>query len=118
MADKKGFVIYHNSRCSKSRQALCFLDDIQGTYEVVEYLKTPPTLEELKEIVRKLGIRPEELLRKNEPEFKEKFAGRTLSDKQCLAAMVRYPQLIERPIVVKGDMAVIARPTERIAELD
>lgn len=118
MADKGVYTIYHNTRCSKSRQAVCFLDELDGKYEVVEYLKTPPTFEELKDLVRKLGIRPEELLRKTEPEFKENYAGKTLTDKQCLMAMVRFPQLIERPIVVKGEKAVVARPTERIAELD
>ncbi|OFZ64184.1 MAG: arsenate reductase (glutaredoxin) [Bacteroidetes bacterium RIFCSPHIGHO2_02_FULL_44_7] len=118
MVDKENVTIYHNARCSKSRQALSFLDELQGTYEIVEYLKSPPTLEELKEIIRKLGIRPEQLVRKSEAEFKANYAGKVLSDKQWLAALMRFPQLIERPIVVRGERAVIARPTERIMELD
>jgi len=118
MADKEIYTIYHNARCSKSRQALCFLDELPGKYEVVEYLKTPPTLIELKEMVRKLGIKPEELVRKGEAEFKANYAGKSLTDKQWLNAMVRFPQLIERPIIVKGERAVVARPMERITELD
>lgn len=118
MEDRESITIYHNARCSKSREALCFLDEIQGEYEIVEYMKSPPTLEELKEIIRKLGIRPEQLVRKGEAEYKSNYAGKSLSDKQWLAAMLRFPQLIERPIVVKGEKAVIARPTERIRELD
>jgi arsenate reductase len=114
---KEQVTVYHNSRCSKSRCALDFLQDKGVQYTVVEYLKDIPTKEELKNIISKLGIQPEELIRKGEDEYKDNFKGKTLTDDQWIDAMVKYPKLIERPIVVRGDKAVVARPTERILDL-
>lgn len=109
--------IFHNPRCTKSRETLQIIEESGEMVEVVEYLKTVPTEEELSEIVRMLGIRPEELLRKGEAIFKENFKGKTLTDKEWIKAMVENPKLIERPIVIKGQRAVIGRPPEKVMEL-
>ncbi len=109
--------IYHNPRCSKSRQTLQLITDAGIEPEIVEYLKDTPTAEELAEIISKLGIKPYELLRKGEVDFKELFKGRELSDAKWINIMVKYPKLIERPIVVKGDRAVLGRPPENVSEL-
>jgi len=109
--------IYHNPKCSKSREALALLESRGLEPHIVRYLESPPTAAELAEIVRKLGIRPGQLVRRGEDVYKAKFAGRTLSDDQWIAAMVEFPVLIERPIVVAGARAVIARPPERISAL-
>ncbi len=109
--------IYHNPRCSKSREALALLEGRGLTPRIVRYLEDPPSAAELAEIVRKLGIRPEQLVRKGEDVYKAKFAGRTLGDDQWIAAMVENPVLIERPIVIAGSRAVIGRPPERVSAL-
>ena len=109
--------IYHNNRCSKSRQTLELLQNNSTEIEVVEYLKHTPTVEELKDVLQKLGMKPEDLIRKGEPVYKEQFAGKDLSDDQWLQAMIKNPVLIERPIVVKGDKAVIGRPPENVLGL-
>lgn len=111
------YIIYHNNRCSKSRCALEKLKVEGKEYEIVEYLKTPPTEEELAEILEKLGMKAEELLRKNEAVFKEKYKDKKLSETECIQAMVKYPKLIERPIIVKGDKAVVGRPAEMIDKI-
>ncbi len=111
------FTIYHNRKCTKSRAALALLEERGLKPKVIDYLKTPPSPAELKEVVRRLGVRPEELVRKGEEIYKEKYAGRTLSDAQWIEAMVRDPILIERPIVITGERAVIGRPTENVQRL-
>ena len=111
------FVIYHNPCCSKSREALALLQQHGIEPTIIEYLKTPPTETQLRDVIKKLGIAPEALLRKGEDVFKEKFAGRDLSDDEWIAAMADYPILIERPIVILGDRALIGRPPERVIEL-
>jgi len=116
MANEK-YTVYHNNRCSKSRNALSYLDDKNAKYEVVEYLKTPLTAPELKEVIDQLGIPAEELVRKGEKDFKENFKGKSLSEKEWIDAMIEFPKLIERPIIVKNGKAVIGRPAERIDEL-
>ena len=109
--------IYHNARCSKSRSA-CDLIAAQGvTAEVVEYLKTPPTKKELRALLKKLGLRPYDIVRHGEDVYKQHYAGKTLTDDEWLDALVMHPILIERPIVVRGDKAVVARPPERVLEL-
>jgi arsenate reductase len=85
--------------------------------EVVEYLKEPPSKKELRELITKLGINAEELVRKNEAIFKEYYKGKELSEDDYLNAMVKYPKLIERPIVVKDKKAIIGRPPENVEEL-
>jgi arsenate reductase len=111
------FTIYHNPKCSKSRETLALLESRGVAPRIVRYLESPPTAAELAEIVRKLGIRPEQLVRKGEEVYKAKYAGRTLGDDQWIAAMVENPVLIERPIVVAGSRAVIGRPPERVSAL-
>jgi arsenate reductase len=105
-------VIYHNPRCSKSRDALKLLQDAGVEVEVIEYLKTPPTAAQLRAILNRLGMKPEDLVRKGEATYKEHYAGKTLSNADWIAAMVEHPILIERPIFVKGDKAVVGRPPE------
>lgn len=109
--------IYHNPRCSKSRAALEKIQESGQTHEVVQYLKEVPTFEELKGIIAKLGIKPIELVRKGEQVFKDNFKGKELSDDEWIQAMVDFPKLIERPIVIVGEKAVVARPLEKIEEV-
>ena len=85
--------------------------------EIVEYLNAPPTFEELKSIIDQLGISPEQLLRKNEVVFKERFKDKKLSDEEWIQAMIDHPKLMERPIVVEGDKAVLGRPPENVKSL-
>jgi arsenate reductase len=114
---KEAITVYHNPRCSKSRCALDLLNEKGLKYDVVEYMLNAPTVLELTEVIAKLGIKPEELIRKNEDDFKENFKGKVLSDKEWIQAMIKFPKLIERPIVIKGNKAVVARPTERVLEI-
>ena len=109
--------IYHNPRCSKSRSACTILAEKGVEAEVVEYLKTPPDRATLTALLAKLGLRAEELVRKGEAIVKTEYAGRTMSDEDWLEAMLAHPILIERPIVVVGERAVVARPPERVLEL-
>lgn len=109
--------IYHNSRCTKSRECLAFLENSGKEYEVVKYLENVPTFEELSTIITKLGIQPIELVRRKEKIWIENFKDKTLSNNQIIEAMVLNPILIERPIVVNGDKAVIARPLENAATI-
>ena len=107
--------IYHNSRCTKSRECLAFLEKKGQEYEVVKYLEAIPSFSELEEIIKKLGIKPIELIRQKEKIWTENFKGKTLPDREIIQAMISYPILIERPIVINGDKAVIARPIEKMA---
>tara|TARA_Y100000385_G_C13077164_1_gene631990 strand:+ start:23 stop:361 length:339 start_codon:yes stop_codon:yes gene_type:complete len=109
--------IYHNPRCSKSRQTLALLQEKGVEPEVVLYLDTVPTNDELKILLAKLQIRPMQLVRKGEAVWKEKFKGKELSDDEIIAAMISNPKLIERPIVVKDNKAVLGRPPENALEL-
>ena len=109
--------IYHNPRCGKSRDCLAFLETSDQKFEIIKYLETPLTFNELKEIIRKLNINPIELIRKNETIWKENFKGKELTDSEIIQAMVDYPILMERPIVVYNDKAIIARPLEKIKEI-
>jgi arsenate reductase len=111
------FLIYHNPRCTKSRAMLSLLQEHGIEPKVVEYLKDPPTASELKTIIAKLGIKPEQLVRKGEDVYKSNYAGKTLTDAQWVEAMVKNPILIERPIVVSGSRAVIGRPPGNIETL-
>ena len=109
--------IYHNPRCSKSRATLALLEEHGIQPRIIEYLKTPPTATELKSLVAKLGIQPADLVRKGEDIYKSEYAGRTLSADEWIEAMAQHPILIERPIVVRGERAVLGRPPERVKEL-
>ena len=110
--------IYHNPRCSKSRQTLQLLQEQGVELEVIEYLKTPPTAEELDEILRKLDMQPRDLMRKNEPEYKETGMDDESLDRQALIqGMVNTPKLIERPIVLAHGKAAIGRPPENVLKI-
>ncbi len=110
--------IYHNPRCSKSRQALQLLEARGLEPKIVEYLKEPPSAAELKAILKKLGMKPRDLLRQGEARYAELgLAERALSDDALIELMVENPILIERPIVVSGSKAAIGRPAEKVLEL-
>ena len=109
--------IYHTPACGTSRNTLALIRNSGVEPEVIEYLKTPPSETELTAIVRKLGIKPLELIRRNEQVFKDKYAGKTLGPKEWVKAMVKDPILIQRPIVVRGDAAAIGRPPEDVERL-
>lgn len=107
--------IYHNPRCSKSRETLKLLEDRGIKPEIIQYLKSPPSAEELREIVKKLGIHPRALIRQKEPEYKDNILDdKDLTEDQLIEAMLATPRLIERPIVVIDDKAVIGRPPENV----
>lgn len=111
------FKIYHNPRCGKSRATLALLRDNGIEPEIVEYLKQPPSAAELKSILAALGMKPEQLVRRGEDVFKTTYAGKTLTDAQWIDALVKHPILIERPIVISGQRAVLGRPPENVFEL-
>lgn len=109
--------IYHNPRCSKSRETLNIIKEAGAEVEIVEYLNNVPTVEELRAILVKLNLKPEAILRKGEAVYKEQFKGKELTDDEWIDAMIAYPKLIERPIVVKGDKAVLGRPPANVIDL-
>lgn len=111
-------IIYHNPRCSKSRQTLTLLQDKGIEPTVIEYLKETPDAAELSSVIAKLGISPRALLRNKEAEYKEQgLNDNSLSDDEIIKIMVNYPKLIERPIVIKGKQARIGRPPEQVLEI-
>ncbi|UUD63613.1 arsenate reductase (glutaredoxin) [Pseudomonas seleniipraecipitans] len=110
--------LYHNPRCSKSRSTLQLLEDRGVQPTLVRYLETPPTAEQLRDLLSKLGISARQLLRTGEDEYRElNLADTALSDADLIDAMAAHPRLIERPILVAGDRAVIGRPPENVLEL-
>ncbi|HUH33505.1 MAG TPA: arsenate reductase (glutaredoxin) [Daejeonella sp.] len=109
--------IYHNSRCSKSRGACEILRDHKIEAEVIDYLKTPPTASEIRQILEKLNMKAAELVRKTEDVYKSNFANKEYSEGEWIKILAENPILIERPIVVHGNKAVIARPPEKLLEL-
>ena len=110
--------IYHNPRCSKSRQTLELITENGHEPEVIEYLKTPPDAKTIKNLLKQLGITPRELIRTKEAVFDElKLGGVELTDEQLINAMVENPILIERPIVVRGNKARMGRPPEQVLEI-
>jgi arsenate reductase len=111
-------IIYHNPRCSKSRQTLALLEEKGNAPRIVEYLKTPPSAIELKAILKKLGLKPRDLLRKGEPLYAEfGLKDRDLDDDALIKLMVANPILLERPIVVSGGKAAIGRPPESVLKI-
>lgn len=109
--------IYHNARCSKSREACSILEEKNIPFETIDYLKTPPSQKEIKELLKKLGMKAEEIVRKGEHLYKEKYKNKIFSETEWINILSENPILIERPIVVKGDKAVIGRPPEKVLEL-
>jgi arsenate reductase len=110
--------IYHNPRCSKSRQTLQLLQEQGVEPQVTEYLKTPPDRETLEKILDMLGLEPRELMRTKEAEYKESgLDNPELSREQLIQAMIDQPKLIERPIVIKNGKAAIGRPPEKVLDI-
>jgi arsenate reductase (glutaredoxin) len=111
MPNEKAFTIYHNPRCGKSRAALGILTGHGIEPTIVEYLKTPLDRDQLRALLKKLGLKPEQIVRKGEDVYKRAYASKTMTDDEWLDA------LVERPIVVKGNRAVVGRPPEKVTEL-
>ncbi len=109
--------IYHNPRCGKSRDTLKILEEKSEPIEIVEYLKSTPSKEQLVAIIKMLGISPLQLIRKGEKIFKENYKGKNLSDDEWITVMLENPILIERPIVIKNGKAAIGRPPESVLEI-
>jgi len=113
----KNIQIYHNPRCSKSRAGLALLEEQGIEPEIIKYLDTPPTTEELTALLQKLDMKPRELMRTKEAIYKELGLGDVDNEKQLIEAMVAHPKLIERPVVIRGGKAVVGRPLENIEAL-
>ena len=109
--------IYHNPRCKKSREGLAILEKSNKKFEIVRYLDDIPSAETLTEIIKLLGIPPIQLVRKTEKVWKENYKGKELSDSEIIKAMIQNPKLIERPIIINNNKAVIGRPQENIISI-
>tara|TARA_R110000787_G_scaffold234375_2_gene341240 strand:+ start:280 stop:621 length:342 start_codon:yes stop_codon:yes gene_type:complete len=109
--------IYHNPRCRKSREGLEILQESGQDFKIREYLKEIPSFDELKSVIDLLGITPIELVRKNEAIWKQSYKGKTLSETEIITAMIENPKLIERPIVVNKNKAIIGRPSLTIKQI-
>lgn len=114
---KKKVTIYHNTRCSKSREALGILEDNNCEIEVVEYLKNTPNKKELKDLLIKLDLKPLDIVRTNESIFEKKFKGKKFTDAEWIQIIIENPVLLQRPIIIDGYKAIIGRPVERVVEL-
>ena len=113
----KKAIIYHNPRCAKSRQALALLEEQGVEPTVIEYLKKPLTAAQLWKLVEMLGVKPHDILRTNEPEYKEARLSPSSSDKEVIRAIAKHPKLLERPIVLRKGKARIGRPPEKVLEI-
>ena len=112
------FKIFHNSRCSKSRQALQILQDSNCDIEIINYLETDLDVSLIKDVLKKLSLKPRDILRTIEQDYKDNNLKQDdLSDDDLIEYMIKYPKLIERPIVIKGHAAVLGRPPENIFNL-
>ncbi len=109
--------IFHNPRCSKSREALKLLEENGETIEIVKYLETPPSRKKLLELITLLHIDPIELVRTQENDWKTHFKDKELTDNEIIDAMMEFPKLIERPVVIKGNRAVIGRPPMKVLDI-
>jgi arsenate reductase len=107
--------IVHNTRCGKSRNCLAFIENTNIEFEIINYLSTTLSTEELKEIIRKLNIEPLDLVRQKEKIWIDNYKGKNMTEEQIIEAMVDNPILIERPIVIKGDKAIIARELDKLS---
>ena len=108
------YIIYHNPRCRKSREALKYLQDKRYDFEIRDYIKNFLSIEEIEELIDSLNIKPLELVRKNEAIWKENFKNKDLDNNQIISALSKNPKLIERPIVTKGKSSIIARPVDKL----
>jgi arsenate reductase len=109
--------IWHNNRCGKSRSVLQILEEKGLHFEVKKYIENPPSEKEIKEVLEKTGLKAHEIIRTGEAEFKENFKGKNLEEAEWIKAMIEFPILIERPIVINGNKAVVARPPEKVLEI-
>jgi arsenate reductase len=109
--------IYHNPRCRKSREGLAIIKNSGKEFALIKYLDDVPSEITLTEIIKLLGISPIQLVRKNEKIWKDSFKGKELTDAEIISAMIKNPKLIERPIVINNNKAIIGRPPENILEL-
>ncbi len=109
--------IYHNPRCRKSRETLEILEQKNEDITIIKYLETPPNKEELSEIINLLGILPIDLVRRNEAIWKENFKGKDMTDDEIIKALADHPKLIERPIVIKNNKAIIGRPPQKVIDI-
>jgi len=109
--------IYHNPRCSKSRESIAFMEQQGVAYKIIKYLDANLTSSDIKALLQKLNFSPIELVRTKDSFWQENFASQTLSDDDIVQAMVTHPQIIERPVVVNGSKAIVARPTEKIYQI-
>jgi arsenate reductase len=107
--------VYHNPRCGKSRNCLAFLETEAKEYEIISYLETPPTEDELQLLLRKLNMKPLELIRQKEKIWIENYKNKEMTEQEIIKAMVENPILIERPIVINGDKAIIGRELEKVS---
>jgi arsenate reductase (glutaredoxin) len=110
-------IVYHNPRCSKSREMLELLKKNKCEFEIREYLKNPPSTAELEELLKQLGCKPLDLVRQKEELYIRKYRSKKISNKQWLKILSENPILIERPIVISGKKAIIGRPTELVLDL-
>ena len=108
--------IWHNPRCSKSREALSIVDESGSEKEIVKYLETNPNKETIKDLLKMLNLTPRELMRTKEAIYKELKLRDETDDEKLIEAMAQNPKLIERPVLIKNGKAIIGRPTQRIAE--
>jgi arsenate reductase len=106
--------LYHNPRCGKSRNCLALLTEKETDIAIIKYLETPPTVEEIRAVLQKLNFKPIQLVRIKESIWIENYKNKSLTDEAILQAMVAHPILIERPIVIKGDKAIIGRIPEQV----
>ena len=109
--------IYHNPRCTKSRETLKLIESNGSEVEIVEYLKQIPNSNELKDLLMKLNMHAKDLVRKTEEFFKKELKGKEFSEEEWIQIMIENPKLIERPIVVRGNKAIIGRPPENVKQL-
>lgn len=106
--------VYHNPRCGKSRNCLAFLENTNQEYKIIKYLETVPSQEEIIDLLKKLEIKPIELVRQKEKIWIENFKNQEMTDEAIIQALIANPILIERPIIIKGDKAIIAREADKI----
>jgi arsenate reductase len=109
-------IIYHNNQCSKSREALSILKDAGKDFKIVEYMKNVQSTNEIKDLLNKLGVSALELMRKGEKDYLENVKGKTLSENELVDLLSKFPKLIERPIVIKGNKAIIGRPPTLVVD--
>ncbi|MBV1960463.1 MAG: arsenate reductase (glutaredoxin) [Immundisolibacteraceae bacterium] len=110
--------IWHNPRCSKSRQTLALVREQGLEPTIIEYLKTPPTVERLQQVLAMLALTPRQLMRSKETDYKAQgIDDDALTDDQLMASMIEFPKLIERPVVINGDQAAVGRPPEQVLEI-